>query len=94
MPPIYHLLCFGSPKVCAPGIFPGTISADPFDSWMGPQPGGKGFCGAISQEIHDAMTLPINEERPIFLTATKREIINAKNLWDGNLRRRHRFGET
>ena len=75
-------------------VLPGPISTDPLHARMGAKPLREGLCGPIREQIDRTMALPVNEERSIFLTATKREIIDAKNRRDCDLLCHHSFSET
>ena len=79
VPTIHHLFGIWCAFARSTSILPATISTDPLDARMGAKPRGFGLCGPIREQIDRTMPLPVNEERTIFLTATKREIINAKN---------------
>jgi hypothetical protein len=49
---------------------------------MSLQPTRQGFRCSICQQINDLVTLPVNEQRPIFHPSTKHEIIYTKDLRD------------
>jgi hypothetical protein len=46
---------------------------------MGAKPGREGFGSSVGQQVYRTMALPVNEQCPIGKTATKREVIDAKN---------------
>src|SRR2546429_26825 len=81
MKAIGHLLGLGSSFARSLSIGSCTVTADEFDSGMSRQPGYQGLSLAVRQQLHNAMSLQINQDGAIGLPLADRPIVHSKHAW-------------
>src|SRR5690349_19467851 len=79
MPPIGDLDGLWRSLAGSVGIGAGTIAHDDLYAGMAPQPYRQGFRLAVGQEIDDAVTFQIAQDRAVVLAFAPRPVINTEN---------------
>ena len=81
VPAICYLHSIGCAQSSSLGIGASTVSADHFDSRMLPEPPGKRFSAAVSQQINRPMRTQIHQNGSVGVATPQRKIIDAKDAW-------------
>src|SRR5205085_3733744 len=91
---IGHLLCLGSSFARSLRIGSCTVTADDFDSRMSGEPGLEGLSLAIRQDIHNAMSLQINQDRAVRSPLAHGPVVYSKHAWGRGSRQRSTAQQT
>jgi hypothetical protein len=88
MESVGNLEGIGSASSSAVGIGTTPIPTDDLHTWVLGEPPGKGLCPPILREINPTPALQVDQDRPISLPTTEREVIDAEHPWRLQLRQR------
>nr|WP_238193025.1 hypothetical protein [Methylobacterium frigidaeris] len=76
VPAIGDLLRLGSAEACTSGILRRAIPGDEFDAGMPFEPAGYRGCRAIREEIDDAVTIEIDDDRAVPAALPDRPVVD------------------
>ncbi|MEN3237792.1 hypothetical protein PUR29_30330 [Methylobacterium ajmalii] len=88
VPSIGDLLRLGSAEACASRVLGRAIPGDEFDAGVPFEPAGHRGCRAIREEIDDAVTVEVDDDRAVTAALLDRPVVDADP--DGSRRIGHR----
>src|SRR5437588_11978031 len=94
MEPIGHLLGLGCSFASTLCIGSCTVTAHHFNSRMSGKPGFQGLSLPVWQDLHNAMSLQIYQERAVGAPFAQRPVIHSKDAWRRSSRKRSTAQQT
>src|SRR2546423_2043378 len=94
MEPIGHLLGLGCSFASTLCIGSCTVTANHFNSRMSSEPGFQCLSLPVWQDLHNAMSLQIDQERAVGLPFAERPIVYPKHAWRRSSRKRSTAQQT
>jgi hypothetical protein len=81
MKAVSYLDCSGCALPSSFSVLSAPITADDGNAGMAPQPGGKGSCAAVGQQVNHLMSLQVHEHAAVGAATAEGEVIDTQYPW-------------